>query len=73
VKTGSAALTKTIIQHKHCVICRKVCSVDQETCSPECDETLKAGTRKKKIYYYLLWAMMAVFVAILIVQLRFGF
>ena len=73
MKSGSAALTKTIVQHQHCVVCRKVCAVDKETCSKECEESLKASTKKRKMYYYLLWAMMAVFVAILVIQLRGGF
>jgi predicted nucleic acid-binding Zn ribbon protein len=53
-------------------VCKKVCPVDKETCSNECEEELKKGIRKRKFYYYLLWAMMGVFVALMLVMLKFG-
>lgn len=65
-------LAKSIVQHKHCGVCRKVCPVDKETCSKECDEEHKKSLRKRRTYYYLLWAMMAVFVAIMLIQIKFG-
>jgi len=66
------ALVKSIVQHKHCAVCKKVCPVERDTCSKECEEELKKGIKKRKFYYYLLWAMMAVFIAIMLISIKFG-
>lgn len=67
-----SALVQSIVQHRHCSVCRKVCPADKDTCSKECEEELKKNVRKRRMYYYLLWAMMAVFVAIMLIQIKFG-
>ena len=66
------ALVKSIVQHKHCAVCKKVCPVERDTCSKECEAEMKKGISKRKLYYYLLWAMMAVFVAVMLIQIKFG-
>jgi predicted nucleic acid-binding Zn ribbon protein len=64
---GSVALVKSIVQHRHCVECRKVCSAEKDTCSEECEAAYKKRIRQKRLYYYFLLAMIAVFIALLVV------
>jgi predicted nucleic acid-binding Zn ribbon protein len=68
-RKGSVALVKSIVQHKHCVECRKVCSPEKDTCSEECEAEHKKTIRRKKMYIYFLFAMMAVFISLYIIQL----
>jgi len=54
-------------QHKHCPICGRVMSAKKEACSSECEKQLEANKKKMKMYYYMMMALMAVFIAVFLV------
>ena len=60
-------LGKSLAQHKHCIVCRKVCSVKKDTCSDECEAEWNENLRKRRRMQFVLWGVIAVFIAILLV------
>lgn len=62
----------SIVQHKHCVHCGKVCGPDKDTCSQDCEAEFNKKVRKKKMYYYIWLASVTVFLAIIVVSFGFG-
>jgi len=60
-------LAKSLVQHKHCIVCRKVCSAEKDTCSDGCEAEWNENLRKRRRMQYVLWGVIAVFIAILLV------
>lgn len=61
-------LGKSLVQHKHCLVCRKVCSAEKETCSEECEAKWNEDLRKRRRLQFILWGAIAVFIAIMVVS-----
>ncbi len=45
--------------HRHCKICGRVTSPDEETCSPECAAKREQRLRASRNYRYILYATIA--------------
>ncbi len=52
-----------LIQHKHCQICGKAQLLDdKDVCSDECQKTLDANIKRKKMWWLYLIILMAALV-----------
>jgi predicted nucleic acid-binding Zn ribbon protein len=46
--------------HRHCKSCGKVCEPDDEVCSPACRTKRENSLRTRRVYTYLLYALMVI-------------
>ncbi|MCK5414406.1 MAG: DUF2116 family Zn-ribbon domain-containing protein [Thermoplasmata archaeon] len=61
-------MAERLVQHKHCPICGKAMSADQETCSDECAIKRQTQMQEKKRTLYLFYFSMLVLVVVLGLQ-----
>lgn len=57
-----------IPQHTHCMMCGKAVTMDKTLCSATCDEKYNAMIKRKKIYIYVLYGMVVVFVLLMVLS-----
>lgn len=55
--------------HRHCKVCGKTTDPDREVCSKACRATLDRRKSSRQTYSYVLYAMIAFFFLLLVVQL----
>lgn len=55
-----------IPQHRHCLICYKAIPSKETLCSDECEEKYQAIERKRKNYMYIMYALFA-FVILMVI------
>lgn len=55
-----------IVSHHHCPVCTKAIPMEREFCSKKCEDSYNNVLRKRKMMIYLLYAMIAFFLAIMI-------
>ncbi|HTP53789.1 MAG TPA: DUF2116 family Zn-ribbon domain-containing protein [Thermoplasmata archaeon] len=53
-------------EHRHCKICGRTCSVDDETCSTKCQDALDRRARSRRNYMYLLYGTAALLFVLLL-------
>lgn len=57
-----------IPQHTHCQMCGKAINIDKSICSIGCEEKYNALVKRKKIYIYVLYGMVVVFVLLMVLS-----
>ena len=60
-------MVEKVGQHTHCQICGKAIQVDETICSEECKQKYQGLLKKRKLWLYLMWALIFFTVGILIV------
>lgn len=67
-------MTEKIPQHMHCQICGKAIPVsDTETmCSDECKQRYQALTKRRKLWVYIMYALIFVMIAVLFIAPLLG-
>ena len=58
---------KSIIQHKHCVNCGKVCAPEKRTCSEECESNWNKELRKRRMRMFAFLGIAVVLMAVVLV------
>ncbi|HIH29501.1 MAG TPA: DUF2116 family Zn-ribbon domain-containing protein [Thermoplasmata archaeon] len=60
-------MTEKIPQHMHCQICGKaIAASDSETiCSDECKQRYQSLNKKRKLWVYIMYALIFVMIAVL--------
>lgn len=56
----------TIPQHTHCKICGKAVPTEEMFCSKNCEERFQSITKKRKLMIYVMYALMAFVIAVLL-------
>jgi predicted nucleic acid-binding Zn ribbon protein len=59
-------MVEKIGQHTHCHICGKAIQIDETLCSDECKQKYQGMLKKRKLWLYLMWALILGTVAIII-------
>ncbi|MGB6500548.1 MAG: DUF2116 family Zn-ribbon domain-containing protein [Thermoplasmata archaeon] len=52
--------------HRHCKICGRVCTPDEETCSAKCRDERDRRARSRRMYMYLLYGTAALLLVLLL-------
>ncbi|MEM0466786.1 MAG: DUF2116 family Zn-ribbon domain-containing protein [Candidatus Thermoplasmatota archaeon] len=66
------AMTEKIPQHTHCHICGKAVPVSETLCSEDCKQRYQKMMKKRRLWIYLMWALIAFTIIIMIVVPRLG-
>jgi len=68
------SMTEKIPQHMHCQICGKaIPASDTETmCSDECKQRYKNLTKRRKVWVYIMYALIFVMIAVLFIAPMLG-
>jgi predicted nucleic acid-binding Zn ribbon protein len=64
-----ARTAQRIPQHKHCMICNKAIPAKITLCSDECEEKYKAIESKRRNYMYIMYALFAFIILMVIFSL----
>jgi predicted nucleic acid-binding Zn ribbon protein len=67
-KTPGAKAGK-LLQHRHCQVCSKAIPISEEFCSEECSTEFDAMVKKRKNFLYLFYAMIVVFIVVMLLGL----
>jgi predicted nucleic acid-binding Zn ribbon protein len=59
-------------QHKHCQICGKAILLTAELCSDECKKQFDTIMRRRKMYMYLIYGMLILFIILFIFTIGGG-
>lgn len=59
-------MVEKILNHKHCQVCGDAIPADERFCTDECREKYEAMIKKKRIWMYVFYALMAVFIFMLL-------
>jgi predicted nucleic acid-binding Zn ribbon protein len=62
-------MVEKITQHKHCIECGRVVSIKKQTCSERCESAVNEKVKKRRLWMFVYMGMIAIFIAILFVQL----
>ncbi|HEV2231548.1 MAG TPA: DUF2116 family Zn-ribbon domain-containing protein [Thermoplasmata archaeon] len=57
-----------VAEHRHCRVCRKVCSPDSETCSKTCERERARRLESRRNSLYVLYALAAVVIAVFVLS-----
>ncbi|MFA5771853.1 MAG: DUF2116 family Zn-ribbon domain-containing protein [Thermoplasmata archaeon] len=57
-----------IPQHTHCQMCGRAITIDKTICSVSCEEKYNAMVKRKKLYIYVLYGMVVVFVLLMVLS-----
>lgn len=60
-------MTEKIPQHTHCQICGKAISSSETMCSEECKTRYQAMTKRRKLWIYIMYALIFVMIAVLFI------
>jgi predicted nucleic acid-binding Zn ribbon protein len=52
--------------HRHCKVCGRTCTPDEETCSTACREERERRARSRRMYMYLLYGTAALLLVLLL-------
>jgi len=50
-------MAEKVSQHTHCQICGKAIPIGETLCSEECKQKFQAMLKKRKLWIYLMWAL----------------
>jgi len=64
-------MAEIIPQHTHCHMCGKSIPVGETLCSEECKQKFQSLVKRRKIFLYLMYIMLAAFIIIIVVGPRF--
>jgi predicted nucleic acid-binding Zn ribbon protein len=67
-ETQAVKKVEKIPQHTHCQMCGKAVTIDKILCSVGCEEKYNAMIKRKKIYIYVLYSMVVVFVLLMVLS-----
>ena len=59
-------MAEKIPQHTHCQACGKAIPIDKTVCSDECTQKYQAFMKKRKMMIYIMYAMIAVVIGIIL-------
>jgi predicted nucleic acid-binding Zn ribbon protein len=59
-------MTEKILQHAHCPVCGKAMPSDEKTCSEACMLRYNAMVKKRKFWLYAFYAMLIVFIVMML-------
>ncbi len=65
-------MTEKILQHSHCPVCGKAMPADEKTCSETCKLRMDEMIKKRKLLRYAYYAVMILFILILVMGPLFG-
>lgn len=54
--------------HRHCKVCGRVCSPDEETCSDDCAQKRARLAQTRRMYTYLIYAAILLLVVAFFVR-----
>jgi predicted nucleic acid-binding Zn ribbon protein len=63
-------MAEIIPQHTHCHMCGKSIPVGETLCSEECKQKFQSLVKRRKIFLYLMYIMLAAFIIIIVVYPR---
>ena len=66
---SSAKTAQRIPQHRHCLICNKAIPAKITLCSEECEQKYKTIESKRKNYMYIMYALFAFIILMVIFSL----
>ncbi|MGA9839396.1 MAG: DUF2116 family Zn-ribbon domain-containing protein [Thermoplasmata archaeon] len=55
--------------HRHCKVCGKVCPPGEETCSKACRAKREQGAQSRRMYTYLMYAVIVLLLILLFVRI----
>ena len=55
-------------QHTHCQICGKVIPISENLCSTDCKEKYNNMVKRRKMFVYLMYAIIFFIIAIIFLQ-----
>jgi predicted nucleic acid-binding Zn ribbon protein len=61
-------MSEKVDQHTHCQICGKVIPISETLCSIECKEKFQNMVKKRKMFVYIMYAIIFFIVAIFFIQ-----
>ena len=61
-------MAEKVNQHAHCHICRKVIPISETLCSNDCKEKYQSMIKKRKMFIYLMYAIIFFIIALFFVQ-----
>ena len=61
-------MTNKVGQHTHCQICGKVTPISENLCSQECKEKYQNMIKKRKMFVYLMYAIIFFIIALFFIQ-----
>ncbi len=66
-------VAEKLVQHKHCKMCGKAISPDDEVCSEACGKAREAQLKSRKNTMYLFYASIVILVVVLALSLSGSF
>jgi predicted nucleic acid-binding Zn ribbon protein len=63
-------MTEKIPQHMHCQICGKAIPSTETMCSDECKTRYQGLTKRRKLWIYIMYALIFVMIAVLFIAPR---
>ena len=63
-------MVEKVGQHTHCHICGKAIPVSETLCSDECKQKYQSMIKKRKLWIYLMWALIICTVVLILVLPR---
>ncbi len=64
-------MAEIIPQHTHCHMCGKSIPFGETLCSEECKQKFQNLVKRRKIFLYLMYIMLAAFIIIIVIGPRF--
>ena len=64
------SMAEKIGQHTHCHICGKAIPVNETLCSEECKQKYQSMMKKRRLWIYLMWALIICTVVLIILLPR---
>ncbi|MEW6070016.1 MAG: DUF2116 family Zn-ribbon domain-containing protein [Candidatus Thermoplasmatota archaeon] len=61
-------MVEKLLQHKHCRICEKAISVDEELCSEECKTKWNMILKRRKLTMYFFYGVIILFIVLLLLS-----
>jgi len=61
-------MSEKIPPHKHCHVCGKSIPLTETICSEDCKQKLVLFQKRKKMNYYLIYAFIAIMIALILVS-----
>ena len=61
-------MPEKVNQHGHCHMCGKVIPISETLCSQDCKDKYQSMVKKRKIFIYIMYAIIFFIVALFLVQ-----
>ena len=64
-------MKEKVEQHTHCQICGKVIPISETLCSNDCKEKFQNMVKRRKMFVYIMYAIIFFIIAIFLIQSMF--